>query len=1315
MKLFIPKDIFNNPKPPRLFLCTTGKKIINELPSYDESLDGKWGSYSETSFSIDRQYVDVLTGEVKVHPTFDKAEGLRKVYMENIGYFVIQDPDTTYGEKDSKTLSCFSSEYETANKYLENFRVNTGEIDSKEVIALESIYGYNYTIDSDDLYKLASGVFDPYESYYVKEYTDNNSYVYEQVEIADSEEYATYDKSTVAKTLYVKSYPNVRLYWPTRPELSLLHIILEKIPGWRIGNVDTTLWRKERKFDEDRIAVYDFLMNEVQDTFKCVVEWDTITNTINVYEESDDGITEDNTIQDRWETDVFISRDNLANEININYSTDNIKTKLKVSGADDLDIREVNLGKNYIMNLDYYHTLDWMEQDLFEKYADYLKAVEEYTQQYTDAMQKWVGAYNKWNDLMNAVPAEGNVVLVGDLFEKLYCLKTPINNAYSKTTITETTETVDELYSDSKYLNQIDKSTLSDGDQFVVQGYAFEYDSDNDNFSYVRNVTEDNLNGKDGLIEELTLYHVNEDINSSVTDNYLLRLRNKNSDIASIRIYNANTTGSDLERKENPDYKIQVVIVYAQSGITGAAKVYSMEEWIEGKLTSEYMGLKDYTVQYIGTMGAYFVLAKDEAQEENLEDYGVNLLKEKHETYTTIFQSQTEAMFSQEKYQCIVQSEEPEGNYNVGTRWLDTNSSPIVLKEYNGSTWNQISAYVSENDKENYENYQRYIDNYNKMVAVQNVLVKKEAQATYMGDGYKVPNRSININLYTRTMDDNHDGVINEKDTLRYNGETLEGDLARAAESHFGIATTRMSMNQTIPIYYFTVSSDPIIYSRNTASFNEGVQYYIKVVDENGIETYQEVVIESQNVFDSYDGSTNDKTLYIITSGNVYAVYLNGTTPYVAYANSRGVYQTIKNWITKQTNFESFFTEEQWIRLSPFIREDEFSDSNFLLTGYESEEERLEICNELFESANKELNTICQPSLDFSMDMANILALPEFKTLIDQFQLGNFVRVHIRDGYVKRARLLEVHLNFNDLSDFNCNFGNLITTKSEIDKHAELLSQAVTAGKQVATSAGDWQRAVDKSNKLEQDISDGLQNAALEVGRASGQSIVWDEHGIWGRKLVDGTTDQYDPEQFRIINNKLVFSNDGFKTSKAVFGRYTVNGETRWGPLAEYVTADTIEGKFISGGSIEIGTGDTKFVVNEDGSVEIKVGGEDKYASRDAVKEIDNAYRFQVVLSYDKSTVFSDRNQDCTITCKVYEYGVDVTSKVIDIGGSFSWTRISSDSKDDEDWNSKHIQTGTNANSVMIKVDDVERNSQFSCLVDFDEEKITSDDTQTNS
>ena len=1190
MRLRINRDYFDNPTPPNVYLCTTGKKIINQMPAYEISGDFKWGTYSEASFSIDRQYVDVLTGEVKVHPTFDKAEGLRKIYIENIGYFVIQDPDATYGDKDSKTLTCFSSEYETANKYLENFRINTGDIDSKEVIYLEALYGYNYTIDQNNLYKKAFGEFDPYESYYIKNYTDTDSYVYEQVGISNASEYDTYDGSTVAKTLYVKSYPNVRFYWPTKPELSLLHLIFEKIPGWKIGDVDATLWRKERKFDEDRIAVYDFLMNEIQDTFKCVVDWDTENNEVNFYEEAEDGITEDNTVQTRWDTDVFISRDNLASEININYSTDDIKTKLKVSGADDLDIREANLGKNYIMNLSYYHTLDWMEQDLFEAYNNYLETVKLYTPQYTAASQGRVAAYNKWNDLMNAVPEDGNVVLVGDDFKKLYCVYAPI------------------------YEEGADQNTINSAITTAVTA----------------------------LTEKLKIYRVNEDVDANKSDNILLRLKNSNGDIATIRIYN---NGTEL----SPEYLIKTVIVNATSGLESASTSASeptLRQWVTGTTTVDNTGsggmsnLQGFKVASIGTMGAYFVLAKDEKVKENIEDYGINLLKEKQKTYTTIFQTQTEAMYSQEKYQCTASDNAPPEPVSEGTRWFDTDSNPPTLYKRTGAdsteAFNQrwISIETDANSAD-LENYQRYIDNYEKLQTVQEVLLEKEAKAQYTLEGFVVSNRNINLNLYQRGTD----GV------LRYNGQSLEADMQRAAEQHFKEYTiTRQNMNQEIPLYTFTTSKYP---------------------------------------------------------DDIFVVYLSGTIPYVAYQSSIGMNLAEMSKINALTTMENFFTEDQWIRLSPFIREDEFTDSNFLLTGYESEEELLKIYQELIDAASKELNTLCQPRLEFSMEMANILALPEFRSLTNQFQLGNFVRVYIRDGYVKRARLLEVHLNFNDLSDFNCEFGNLVTTKSEIDKHAELLSQAVTAGKQVATSAGDWQRAVDKSSRLEEEIANGLQNAAIQVGRASGQAISWDEHGFKCRKLVDGTTDQYLDEQIAIINNKIVFTNDGWKTSKAALGEFEVDvdgdgvDEKMYGLLADAVVSGFVKGSVIEGGSLKIGGTGGTFIVHEDGSVEILAADAKTpvYATQSEVDLINNARQYHIELSYDNSTIFGSPGQTCTLTCKVYEWDEDITSK-LPSGTIFSWLRNGT------------VYKTTTVPTLIVTNGDINKNAIFTCSITFDETQI---------
>ena len=186
MELYIPKDTFDNPVPPRIFLCNTGKKKLGQLQAYDTSLNAKWNSWSELDFTIDRKYTDILTGETKLHPLFDKAEGLRRVYAEGIGYFIIQDPDTNYSDRESKTLSCFSIEYETSTKYLENFYVNNGEVDSIEVTYEASKYPNGAT--KDDMYKLASSdKYDANEKYFHRVYSSDASYVYEQIQIADKE------------------------------------------------------------------------------------------------------------------------------------------------------------------------------------------------------------------------------------------------------------------------------------------------------------------------------------------------------------------------------------------------------------------------------------------------------------------------------------------------------------------------------------------------------------------------------------------------------------------------------------------------------------------------------------------------------------------------------------------------------------------------------------------------------------------------------------------------------------------------------------------------------------------------------------------------------------------------------------------------------------------------------------------------------------------------------------------------------------------------------------------------------------------------
>lgn len=1358
MKLALTRDYLNTPIPPRVFLCNTNKTIIGELPATGRQLNGKWNSYSEFSFEIQRTYVDLLTGETKVHPLYDKVEVPRNILVEGISYFALQDIDDSSGDNDIKTVSAFSLEYSTSNKYLTNWHINTGEIDSKEVLYNEELYGIDYNTDVDSFYKLASGAFDSSESYYQQVYTSTDQYTYELVEVKDAQDYSEKidnndnPNAQPHEKLYMKKFSNVQFYSDnqTKRGLSLLHLVFENIPEWKIGNVDQSLWRKERKFSEDRISVYDFIQNNICDTFGCVAVWDSITGLVHFYEELEDD-AEENASSTRFETDVFISKDNLASECKVSYSSDNIKTKLVVTGSDNLNIREVNLGRNEIMDLSFYHTLDWMEPDLYDAYNNYLYELQEaetgldeyglpstkYPMSYQDANKGWIAANNRYTETMNAVPVEGNVVLVGDEFKKLYCIYSPLNTAYSTVTIGFGTDYVDadKIYLDEEHSKPIDKP--KETDMYVVQGALLVYDANQNSFK-----VDVNWDAKKfALIKQLNLYHVDKDTEANKQDNILLKLKNSASDVATIRIYDKRVEATEYDErfqyytkdkngkysetnikfesatdfnnkkaafaKDNTtiwknDYYVQSMITYASSGTNGVAKPYPIIDWIKGELTAKNMGLEGYKITYIGTMGSYFVLAKDEKNIDNLQDYGVRLLEEKHKTYTTIFQTQMEAMLSQEKSQCIVQDNEPVGDYPIGTMWLDTNSNPVQLREYQdvGSTkqWVVINADVSAEDREAYENYQRYLDNYEKLQAVQRVLTEKKRDAEYSRYGHPYQDRRIDIAKYERTKDDNGDGVIDERDYLRYNGSLLETDMKTVASDYFKSITGKthsiisVEMNETFPLYTFTTSYDPIVYGLNTKPYNYFTQYYTKL---NAF-SYAPVNIDGEEVFNTYDGSTEDKKLYVTTSGNVYAVYLNGTTPYIAYANSEGVYNMIMGYIRSNTEMDKFFTADQWIRLSPFIKEDEFNDSNFFITEYDSEEEKQRIAKELMEAASKELKTLCKPSLEFSMTMANILALPEFEPLFDRFQLGNFIKVEIRDGYVKRARLLEANISFDDLGSFDCTFGNLVTTKSEIDKHADLLKTAITAGKQVAKSSGSWQKAVDKTNKLEEDIANGLKDSAIAISSASGQAISWDSTGMHFRKYKEGSTTEYEPEEIAIINNAVVATNDSWQTSKSSFGKYYIDGEERWGPIAEYVTAQTIEGKFIKGGSIQIGD-ETKnlFIVKEDGSVEIRSGGKNYI---DAIKDVD---RFRIELHCDGSTVFTDPDQSCVMTCKVFDFNKEITT--FPTGTKFIWMRISNG--DDSEWNASH--TYTDINTITITITDIEKNAQFYCMCEIDETKLS--------
>lgn len=295
--------------------------------------------------------------------------------------------------------------------------------------------------------------------------------------------------------------------------------------------------------------------------------------------------------------------------------------------------------------------------------------------------------------------------------------------------------------------------------------------------------------------------------------------------------------------------------------------------------------------------------------------------------------------------------------------------------------------------------------------------------------------------------------------------------------------------------------------------------------------------------------------------------------------------------ISEDISVNKNFTPENLDRLSLFLREDEYSDDCFYVSEIDTDLEKINTQKELLVAGQKELKKISQPKLSFSASMRNIYAMPEFAPILNQFSLGNFVKVKMRDDFIKKARLLEVQLNFSDLSNFSCTFGDLLSAKDQGDIHADLLSQAVSAGKAVASGSSYWQKGYDVATAIDERIRNGLIDATTSIkSNSAGQSVSWDNYGIHLRKVVDGVLDNHEGW---ITNNKFLYSDDNFQTTKSVFGNYTINGEEYWGILAGCVRAGLVEGSSIVGGQICIGEqedGSYAFMVDKDGTVTMNKG-----------------------------------------------------------------------------------------------------------------------------
>lgn len=209
-------------------------------------------------------------------------------------------------------------------------------------------------------------------------------------------------------------------YNPDHPEASLVNRLTEKAPHYRFAHIDISLMNIQRTFTFDKKSIYDAL-KEVAEELNCLFVFGCGSDangkperTISVYdlEANCKDCGHRDTFVDKCPkcgstnvtngygeyTNVFISRDNLVEEVTYTTDADSVKNCFKLTAGDDLmtaAIRSCNPnGSDYIYYFSDAVRSDMSEQ-LQEKLSAYDKLYEEYQKTHNfDIDSSFVNNYN---------------------------------------------------------------------------------------------------------------------------------------------------------------------------------------------------------------------------------------------------------------------------------------------------------------------------------------------------------------------------------------------------------------------------------------------------------------------------------------------------------------------------------------------------------------------------------------------------------------------------------------------------------------------------------------------------------------------------------------------------------------------------------------------------------------------------------------------------------------------------------------------------------------------------------------------------------
>lgn len=324
----------------KIYLCRPDRTVIcalNGVQINSVEYEQQLKDFNHLTFNVDR-YIDI-DGEYVESAGYEKLKDHMTIYLEGLDYFQLQEPtlQNDNGRYEYKTCEAYSDEKTFEDKDMKGLSFNKGTTDSMEMLATNNV---------DDMG-------------YAKEYI---------------------------------TFCNDRNH-----ELSLMHLVLDRVPGWSVGYIDPAIKNEKYSFEADNTNAYAFLNTTVANVVKCVFYFDTINRTVSAYAKENIG----------KDTNIFIGWRNALNMLKMTPQTDTMYNALTIQGDEELDITRVNYGRSQIYNLDYYLTTNYFPQETIDKVKIWQKWQIDNHAKYIENGKKSAEYQAKIDEIYYRVPNDG--------------------------------------------------------------------------------------------------------------------------------------------------------------------------------------------------------------------------------------------------------------------------------------------------------------------------------------------------------------------------------------------------------------------------------------------------------------------------------------------------------------------------------------------------------------------------------------------------------------------------------------------------------------------------------------------------------------------------------------------------------------------------------------------------------------------------------------------------------------------------------------------------------------------------------------------